>query len=184
MKFKKKRIDKKSQMQAQIFIYVMVLVVGAGILIYGYTAVKGFKKQADDVLYMEFENTMKNDFKSISYESTKQKTYSLPGTIVQVCFKGKDAVASDVSLEQGKYQYPLIYAAIGADGKGTTNNVFIYPKGDRAFNTGVNLEFADTLTKNGLPNQPKLFKCFNVQQGTLKIKITGKGNSVLVTEGI
>ena len=169
-------MKKRAQIQAQIFIYIMVLVVGAGILIYGYTAIKGFKNQADDVLELEFQNTLKNDLKSISFESTKVRTYDLPATITQVCFKTPNAQYADVIQAQSKNKYPLIASEVQA---GTENNVFIYPKGDRAFFVGVTIDLTpgEAATQNVVN-----FKCFDVHQGILKIKIKGQGSSVLVTE--
>ncbi len=168
---------KRAQVQTQIFIYIMALVIGAGILIYGYNAVIGFKKQADEVIYLEFETTLKNDLKSLSFGSVKIKNYNLPTTTAQVCFKTKDAIGdagySAVSTEQvrqqSKYTYTLIANAIKA---GTEDNIFVYPKGERAFFAGVNLDLGSTIK----------FKCFDVKSGVLKIKITGQGSSVLVSE--
>jgi hypothetical protein len=174
----------KAQIQAQIFIYVMVLVVGAGILIYGYTAIKGFKAQADDVLELEFQNTLKNDLKSVSFESTKVKTYNLPAAVSQICFKAPNAVYAHVVDEEQRqeilkrnYKYPIIASEIQAE---TENNVFLYPRGEKAFFSGIPID----LTSGQVATQDEIyFKCFDVRQGILKIKIKGQGNSVLVTEG-
>lgn len=173
----------KGQVESQIFIYIMVLVVGMGILIYGYNAIKGFNNQANDVLYLQFQNTLTNDIKSISFESTRVESYDVPNTVTQVCFRAKDAVYADVTLEEQrqatlnkKFTYPLIAEAIGANGKGTENNVFVYPKGEKAFFGGINLEFGESDQNN----QPKQFKCFDVSSGKLNIKITGKGSYVLI----
>lgn len=176
--------NKKGEIQSQIFIYILALVIGVGILIYGYNAVKGFKTQADDVLMLQFENTLKNDLKTISYDSTKVKTYDLPAAVLQVCFSAEGVDAIDVEMEEEKqntlkrYTYPLIKAAIGSEvgSKGTNNNVFIYPNGEKAFFTGVKLEFGEL---NQLTVQKK-FKCFDVKSGVLTIKIKGKGSTVLI----
>ena len=162
----------KGQLQSQLFVYIMVIVVASGILIFGYNAVQGFKSDADNVLYLKFETTMKNDFKSLSFGAEQQKTYDLPGAVEEVCFKANDAVYADVVADDPKKV--LIASAIGADGKGTANNVFIYPKGDKAFATGTSLDLdptaADTIK----------FKCFDVNSGVLKIRLKGQGKSVLV----
>lgn len=160
-------------MQAQIFIYILALVIGAGILIYGYNAVTGFKKQADDILYLQFENSLKNDLKSISYESIKRKTYDMPAAINQICFRTIDAVYTDVTDEQirqnNKYKYPLIEAAIQAE---TQDNVFLYPKGDKSFFGGINIDLGTNVK----------FKCFNVESGILSITLKGQGSSVAITD--
>ncbi len=160
---------KKAQIESQIFIYIMVIVVASGILIFGYRAIQGFKESADDVLYNQFEVTIKNDLKAISFESVKVKTYELPTKITSVCFKALGAVYADVTAQDPKKL--LIANAIGPDGKGTQNDVFLYPNGQKAFFSGVNIALGDSK-----------FKCFDVKGGALKIRIEGRGSSVLITE--
>ncbi len=178
--------NKKAEMQSQIFIYILAMVIGVGILLYGYNAIKGFKTQADDVLMIQFENGIKNDLKTISFESTKVKTYDLPSQVLQICFSSEGVDAIDVQKEEVRqlslkknYKYPLISAAIGdylqSGSKGTTNNIFVYPNGEKAFFTGVKLEFDKTSTGDSV-----LFKCFDVKSSILTIKIKGKGNTVLI----
>ncbi|MEK6886677.1 MAG: hypothetical protein AABW88_02485 [Nanoarchaeota archaeon] len=179
------RRGKKAEMQSQIFIYILAMVVGVGILLYGYNAIKGFKSQADDVLLLQFENGIKNDLKTISFESTKVKTYDLPSEFTQVCFGAERVDAIDVGKEEVRqlalkknYKYPLIRAAIGdyltSGAKGTINNVFLYPNGEKAFFSGVKIELGGTI------DELKKFKCFDVKSGILTIKIQGKGSTVLI----
>ena len=184
MRFKNK--DTKAEMQSQIFVYILAMIIGVGILLYGYNAIKGFKTQADDVLMLQFENGIKNDLKTISFESTKVKTYDISSAVSQVCFSSEGVDAIDVQKEEARqlslkrnYKYPLIRTAIGnyleSGSKGTINNVFIYPNGEKAFFTGVKLEFDKA--SNG---DPVMFKCFDVKSGVLTIKIKGKGGTVLI----
>src|SRR3989344_9330257 len=91
---------RKAEMQSQIFIYILAMVIGVGILLYGYNAIKGFKSQADDVLLLQFENGIRNDLKTISFESTKVKTYDLPSTVSQICFSAEGVDAIDVQKEE------------------------------------------------------------------------------------
>ncbi|HIH39587.1 TPA: hypothetical protein HA219_02620 [Candidatus Woesearchaeota archaeon] len=177
---------RKAEMQSQIFIYILAMVIGVGILLYGYNAIKGFKSQADDVLLLQFENGIRNDLKTISFESTKVKTYDLPSTVSQICFSAEGVDAIDVQKEEARqlalkknYKYPLIRTAIGdylsSGSKGTTNNVFIYPNGEKAFFTGVKIEFDKASS-----GDPVLFKCFDIKSGILSVRIKGKGSTVLI----
>ena len=167
------RYSRKAQIQTQLFTYIMILVVSAGILVFGYNAISGFKKDADNVIYLKFETRLKNDFKSLSYGSIRQNVYDLPSAVEEVCFKGADAVYADVVRDNPNKL--LIASAIGADGTGTSNNVFIYPKGDKALFTGISLDVDETST------DAIKFKCFKVNSGVLKITVKGQGKSVLVT---
>jgi len=177
VKFRKRSKTNKAQIETQVFVYIMVLVIGAGILIYGYNAIKGFRSQADEVLTLQFEATIKNDLKSLTYESTKIKTFDLPGLVTDVCFKTKGECVPgqsggvcpiDVSNEgiRNKKNYDLIEISVGNN---VAENVFLYPKGDISFFSGVNINLGNSK-----------FTCFEVQNGILRLRITGKGDSVLV----
>jgi hypothetical protein len=188
---------KKSQIQSQIFIYIMVLVIGAGILIYGYKAVKSFQGQADNTLVYNFENQFRNDLKGISYEAKSIKNYELPIKYSQVCFKGRDLLENDVggqvsaeeSLQSNRgYKYPLIQAALGSS---TDRNVFLYPAGDYGFNSAVEVDFVDkdTLQQEQVVqgavstlSNIKSFKCFDVNRGRLSIRLIGKGSYVSLAQ--
>jgi uncharacterized protein (UPF0333 family) len=161
---------KKGQVQTQVFVYIMVIVVAAGILIYGYQAIKGFKKSADDILYAQFKNNLESDLKALTFGSVKVKAYELPSKAEQVCFKTSDAQRADVVTEENirNIEYRLIKDAIGV---GTKDNVFLYPKGETSFFTGINLELGEDAK----------FKCFDVKNGKLTITIEGKGRSILIS---
>lgn len=161
-------------MQSQIFIYIMVLIVAAGILIYGYQAIKGFKTQADDVLYLEFEATFKNDLSSISFGSVRVKTYELPAKIELVCFKDVDVTIDDnhaalIIADQAEKRLPLIEASMRA---GTNDNVFLYPRGDVSFFSGSSIDLGGDIK----------FKCFDVKSNRLNLRIEGQGKTVLVIQ--
>ena len=173
---------KKSQIQAQVFIYILVLVVAAGILIFGYNAIKGFRQQADDVLYFQFENDMKHDLQTISYQSTKTKTYNLPSFAQQVCFKTNEPnLDDDITLEENnnRRKYPLIRAAVNSN---VQENVFVYPSGEKSFFTGVAIQLGTRTIAEGGQGAPINFKCFDVLGGVLNIKITGQGSYVSITD--
>ena len=171
---------KKAQIQAQIFIYILILIVAGGILIYGYNAIQGFRKQADNVLYLQFENDLKHDLQTISYQSTKLKTYNLPSFGEKVCFSRGPGrtIIQDVDAEGN---YPLIRSAVLNN---VQENVFIYPSGERSFFTGVEIALGSKFIQGsaGQIEVPVNFKCFDVLDGVLKIKITGQGNFVLILE--
>ncbi len=178
-----RRPDKKGQMESQIFIYIMVLVIGAGILIYGYNAVKNIRSQADSVLFLQFENNIKNDLNTLTFDSSKVKSYDLPSSIKQLCFKSNSANNIDVTCEEGrtKMDYPLIAAAVNNN---VAENVFLYPNGDKSFVAGVDIQLGDGdrgPEDKGCSPGTINFRCFDVKGSSLTLRMTGKGNYVLIT---
>ncbi len=163
---KKLNFSNKAQAETQVFIYIMVLIIGSGILIFGYKAVTGIKKSADDLLYTKFENTFTHDVKSVSYQGVMSKKYELPTNVEQVCFRSPQATAAP--------GYAIIDQAIK---DGIKDSVFIYPT-DRSFFPGVSLD----VDPNAFSQTETQFKCIEVNSGILSIRMTGQGSSVLIEE--
>ena len=79
---------KKAQLYSQIFIYILTIFLTAIILVYGYNAVDNFRKRADQLACLKFQNDLKNAIQSIysDYGSVKKKELQLCGTYTRVCF--------------------------------------------------------------------------------------------------
>lgn len=76
----------KGQIQAQVFVYVMALVLIGMTLLYGYKAISGFRDRGEQVEIINFKNALENDVRSMAtnYGSVHVKEYSISGT--RVCF--------------------------------------------------------------------------------------------------
>ena len=56
---------KKAQIQGQVFIYILTLIITGMILLYGYNAITGISKRAEQVELVKFKNDLKEDFETI-----------------------------------------------------------------------------------------------------------------------
>lgn len=79
---------KNSQLYGQIFIYVLTIFLTAIILTYGYSAVGNFRKRAEQLSCLKFQNDLKNAVQSIysDYGSVRKKELQLCGDYTKVCF--------------------------------------------------------------------------------------------------
>lgn len=79
---------KNSQLYGQIFIYVLTIFLTAVILAYGYSAVGNFRKRAEQLSCLKFQNDLKNAVQSIysDYGSVRKKELQLCGDYTKVCF--------------------------------------------------------------------------------------------------
>lgn len=172
---------KKAEITSQIFIYIMILVVGGGILLFGYKAISSFKQTADDTMMTKFTNDFKNDLKVLSYGRQRTITYYLPTSVKQLCFKGNDAVPADVQEEEifQDHTYAAIRDAVAA---GLGENVYPYPRGT-PFSVGVKIDLDESSRQKAIENTLN-FACFDVIGGSFKIVMNGQGSSVLLTESL
>lgn len=115
---------KKSELHSQIFIYILTLVLISFIVIYGYNAIKNFKKRAEQISCLKFKNDLGNAVESVSsdFGSVKRKDLQLCADYTQVCFvesfdklimpSGTDPVIRDsISSKSGKNVFLVSYIA-------------------------------------------------------------------------
>ena len=163
---------KKAQAE-QIFIYMLVIILAGGILLFGYNAIKNFTKQAEDVSYVKFKETIERDFRDIAtdYGTVKIKTYEIGARYKQACFVDELLIAGKGKIGTADYsavlsQYPIILDAITT---GTKYDLFLVP-GEKQIDLGI-----------VKVNDPKLFVCFNLTNGRFTIRMEGTGSSTVVT---
>ena len=79
---------RKSQLYSQIFIYILTIILVSFILVYGYNAVQNFKKRAEKVACLKFQNDLSNAIESLAsdFGSIKRKDLQLCAGYTQVCF--------------------------------------------------------------------------------------------------
>lgn len=79
---------RKAQIYSQIFIYILTIFLTAVILVYGYKAIENFRKRADQLACLKFQNELKNAIESIysDYGSVKKKDLQLCSPYTKVCF--------------------------------------------------------------------------------------------------
>ena len=160
---------KKSQI-GSIFVYLISVLIIILVLYFGYGAISGIGKKAEDVAAANLEKTMADDIKQgASYGSIHINYYSIPQKYQEACFVDLNkinAIKDSVSINA----YLLIKDSIEAN---VQKNVFLFPGGE-SFYAG----------KISITNYP-YFKCFSPVGGRLKLQLNGLGDSTeIATEAI
>ncbi len=155
---------KKAQI-GQIVVYLLAMVIFAMVLIFGYRAVVNLRQQTDQVAYLSFQKGLEADIESIyfDYESVKQKTYSIAG-YTKVCFiTSYPEMPTDIYMPEE----PIVENSVDS---GVQKNVFL-----------VN-DKIDSFYVGKIDTDPiEFFECIDVVNGKLNIRLTGQGDSALLT---
>ncbi len=166
-------MQKRAQIQSQVFVYLMALIVVGATVLFGYDAIQKLAKQGQEAQSEQFRAQLKGDIERISanYGSVQLKSYSVQAS--EVCF-GSAITAAPVTPFQcpDSFQYstnPSSYPEYGemmeraiASGSG---NVFVMksPGMDSFFVSGIFLDNCN-------------LRCFKVTNGRLNVKLTGYGD--------
>ena len=155
---------KRGQIQGQVFIYILTLVITAGILLYGYKAIIRVNDTSKQVELVKFENDLRKDFEEMSstYRKVRLETYYVPSEVKEIYFYQETGdIPSDIN--------PLIYDSI----LDTDNNVFlVIGNSIKAMNLGkINLGGTDS---------PILH--IPINNNRLKLRLEGLGNGVSVEQ--
>ncbi|HII71285.1 TPA: hypothetical protein HA265_00855 [Candidatus Woesearchaeota archaeon] len=132
---------KKAQIAGQVFIYIIAIVVVGLIMVYGYSAIKGFTQKGEQVEYITLKTNMENAFKSIvsDYGSVKRPELDIPGKYRMVCLVDKDAkqVADTTSLcrKEGA-EDPIYEPVVCSSWKIGNDNVYLIPDGSESWDVG------------------------------------------------
>lgn len=182
-------MGRKGQIAGQVFIYMIAIVVVGLIVVYGYSAIRGFTQRGEEVEYLTLKTSIENSVRAIvsDYGSIKRPDISVPGKYEMVCFVDKDATDASIAasaicdksaaemLAQGddKYHQPIICAAW----KTHNNNVFMVPDGSDAFSVDATL-----VIDENMPTAGHHFICFDVINNKIKMQMEGLGDRVKISQ--
>jgi len=158
---------KKAQIQGQVFIYILTLIITAGILLYSYNAIKVINENANKVELVNFKDSLKQDFEKMSsdYGSSETETYTVPSKIKKICFYqniGEEPFFPQMPNDLD----PWIVDSI----KDTDNNVFLV--GDSP----------DSMKLSRIEISEGKILCINISSNRLKLRLTGLGDGVSVEQ--
>ncbi len=158
------------------------------ILLYGYNAIRDFAKKAEDVTYLKFVNSLENAVRQSSgYGDISIKDFTLSG-YEKICFVDlSDAAVTAASgkdlCTSGKDDYDPVICDGWQDRK---QNVFLKPMAPTPIKVwtitvdgGDSDIEEDTSTCSG---EKCFYRCFDISNGKLRLKLEGKGNRVIVSE--
>ncbi|MBR9676120.1 hypothetical protein GOV05_03870 [Candidatus Woesearchaeota archaeon] len=178
--------SKKAQMQAQIFVYVLTVIVAGIIFMFGFNAIQGFLFKLHQSQLTSFEIDMKNTFSKISseYDSIVEHEFVLPQKFSEVCFVDIeeldfwDRTSIPYTLNPGTIpplleKHPLISHSITS---GAEDNVFVYDKLlEKSFFAG-NINII-----NDTPTNLEII-CYPLFNGRFNLRIKGLGNIAEIEE--
>jgi len=174
---------KKAQIQTQIFIYIVAIVVVSLILLYGYRAIAGMRKQAEQVEFITFKTELEAAVSKISHEygSVDIKTFNLPGKYREICFVKWDSIGDPGFDMTG---YPIIENSVIDEIK---NNVFLVesPSKVEPLEVGDVVTYDDTDDDGVLIEAEKVDSlCIPSLNGRVNIRFEGAGDHVKVSEAV
>ena len=152
---------KRGQGTSQVIIFILALLIGSLVLIFGYTSLQKIRNAALETEKAKFQSSLESELTGLSYGSTRKKSLAVPGGYLAICFAdlhylrahGEEEFTSDPD-------YAIIRDSIFSD---VETNVFIMPEGIWSFYVG-DLEIEDG------------FACFNLSAGRTEVGLEGLGN--------
>ncbi len=187
---------KKGMTIAQVFIYIMTLVVFASILIFGYRSIAQLKEKADRVECVQFQKQIKSDIEGLAYQykAERVKEYQLPPQVQKVCFvdssvaftggtncngKAPSAVSNANDTEKictssGSSHYDTLVCDSWCD---KTANIFLLPINELCSDINI--------PQNTRRNHPLMqvdggSLCIPTPNGYLKVKLKSEGDYTVV----
>ncbi|MBU0627948.1 MAG: hypothetical protein KKC75_02070 [Nanoarchaeota archaeon] len=163
--------SRKSQIQTQIFVYVIAVVVFSFIIIYGYNAVRGFKERSDQIAYIKFKTDLLSTVKRISpdYGTVKREEFFIGGEYSKVCFvqnykPNKAQILNSIDDVSGDL---IVKNSVESD---VNKNVFLFTTTlQESFDVG-----AINVSGDG-------YTCVDIKNGKAKIQFKGEGDHTYIS---
>ena len=174
---------RKAQIQSQVIVYILAVVIMGMILIFGFKAIMDMKDRARMAQLIQFRKDISSDIISVGvdYGTSKLKTYRVPPEFRQVCFVNLEHTSpsgdSDVvELVKATKASALVKNAVESivEQGAARKNLFLCPPCSEQENVG-NINILDE------NDEDTAFRCFNVSQGALSLRITGLGDMAQIS---
>jgi hypothetical protein len=153
--------------QAQTITFILAIITGALILLFGIKVLLSVSGDADAMKIKQFKIGLAQDIgnSAVQFGSYLSKAYDVPKYLSEVCFSAQSDTASSTDCSTLQ-EYPLIKDAL-EDNVGS--NVFILGKSPESFY----IPYIDTGACR--------LKCIKPKNGKLGIVLEGKGNGTLIS---
>jgi hypothetical protein len=159
----------RSQIHAQIFIYIIAVFLFSLILIYGYNVIRDFRGKSEQVTYIRFKTDLISTIDRVSpdYGTLKREDFFIGGDFSNVCFVQSYKRGENYGDIVNSIGNPLVLDSFETN---TSENTFL---------------FTNTLHESfyaGEINVTEMYHCFDVISGRIKIQFLGKGDHVYLSE--
>ena len=160
-------IAKKSQI-GQIFVYLISTLIVILVLYYGYTAIQSIGQKQEQLNLVKFQKSLGDTivYTSSDFGTVRIENFPVPVKFTEVCFVDRSKIITGDTTGISPAQYPLVYNSVADK---VNNNVFPLPDGAPFY-----------IDKTWVPDSG--FKCFEVAQGKIKVRIEGFGDRAEIRE--
>lgn len=161
----------KSQIQTQVFVYILGLLIIGLVLLYGYKSINTMRQKSDQIDLLAFKTDIEQEISKMSsdYGSSRLITLKVPSSFKSVCFVDLRKAPSSEMMEID----PLVYES-WVD---KTANVFLIKD--------LAEEFL-LIEENSQPIvelDPPGYLCISVKNSRVQIRLEGTGGKALVSAG-
>lgn len=173
----KKRKNKKSQVQTEVFIYILTLVIVGMIVVFGYKAIAGIRQDAERAEIVNIERDLANTIKTMksSYGSIKTKEFVLPGELKTFCAVDLAKGSQTITIGTITSTPPVYGLVTDAWGDGTANLFLLADTGQ------FEPFMAEDLVVTG-ESSTENYLCISSKTGKIRIKLEGKGDYTVLSK--
>lgn len=163
-------MKRKSQIQSQVFVYVLAMIIIAVILLYGYKSISMMRQKGEDIDLLSFKQDVEEEVVKMSndYGSANIVTFKTPSGFDRVCLVDL-AKNPDAAL---KSEQPLVYES-WADG---TANVFLVKDLAEEF------QLIQQDTRPLIEMEDPGYLCKDIQNNRIELRLEGTGGKALISE--
>lgn len=167
---------KRSQIQTQIFVYIIAAVLFSFVLIYGYNAIKDFRGKSEQVAYIKFRTNLVSAIKRVApdYGTLKREEFFIGGEYTKACFvqsynvDASRRVTIANHLDDPSAKYGMIADSVGDE---VDKNVFLFTSSfQESFDIGP-INVTDS----------KGYVCIDLVRGKARIQLEGKGDHAILS---
>lgn len=164
----------RAQIGSQVVVFILALLIGSLVLLFGYRALRGILGTAGDTEMITFQRGLEKTVRDLSYGSTRRQTLAVPGNHLSICFADLAylrslALPPSPSSAVGKLYHLEDYRVVNDSvfSGSADSNVFLMPDGSESFPVGQ-------LEMDGG------FLCLDLSDGRADVGFEGKGNRTRV----
>ena len=155
----------RAQSASMIVVFVLALLIGSLVMLFGYRSVRRILGQAETATLLTFKQDLESVTTTLSYGSVKKANLNLPSGYTAICFADLDYLGSNLSPE---LRFNVKFHVINVSVQDAQANVFLFPDGSQSFLVGP------LIVEGG-------FACANASAGRVTVGFEGMGNRTKVT---
>ncbi len=161
----------RSQIQSEVFLYILGAIILSLIILFGYRAVRDLINTGNQVQITSLEADLSSKVREISTSiyTVRRLQVGIPSGYTEVCFVDSDAIGAGRTLPDAP---PLVRTSVETK---IRKNVFLVPPGSVSFDAGE-IEVSRVTTP------PTYFDCIPVSGGIIILRLEGLGNRTRISK--